>query len=75
MVCYSTHYIMKNTWFKNILNDELKFAFCLAAFGHDLDHTGTNNNFEINSGSNLALRYSDKSPLEYHHAYRLFKIA
>ena len=75
MVCYSTNFLLYNTWFKNILNSELQFAFCLAAFGHDLDHTGTNNNFEINSKSNLAMKYSDKSPLEYHHVYKLFKTA
>lgn len=54
---------------KNNYTDQYKFAFLLSAYGHDLDHTGTNNNLEINSLSPLAIRYSDQSPLEYHHLY------
>lgn len=61
--------------FKNALTEHLQFGFLLASFGHDLDHTGRSNIFEVRIGSKLALRYSDQSPLEYNHIYILFKIA
>jgi len=46
----------------------------VSAFCHDVDHTGRNNLFEVNSNSRLALRYHDKSVLEQHHAAVTFKI-
>lgn len=45
----------------------------VASLGHDLDHTGYTNNFEIKSRSKLALLYSDQSPLEFHHIHILFQ--
>ena len=60
--------------FKDLLDDSLQFAFLLGCFGHDLDHTGRNNPFEIATSSKLAIRYHDESPLERHHAAVLFKI-
>jgi len=57
-----------------ILAPEEKFGMIIAALGHDLDHRGRNNAFEINTISKLACRYNDKSPLENHHAAILFKI-
>lgn len=41
---------------------------------HDIEHTGRNNLFEINSISKLAVRYNDNSVLENHHAARAFQI-
>jgi high affinity cGMP-specific 3',5'-cyclic phosphodiesterase 9 len=35
--------------------------------GHDLDHPGVNNAFQMNALTNLALAYNDMSPLENHH--------
>lgn len=60
--------------FEDILDDSLKFAFVLGCLGHDLDHDGRNNVFHCSTGSRLALRYHDESPLERHHAATLFKI-
>jgi hypothetical protein len=40
----------------------------LAALCHDLEHPGTTNAFQVNTGSALALRYNDASVLENHHA-------
>ena len=75
MVCQASHvFLNKLNCFSRLLTDKMKFAFVLSALGHDLDHTGKNNNFEINSGSKLALRYSDRSPLEFHHIFKLFSI-
>lgn len=67
--------MMKNVFgFDEILDDHLRLAFLLGCFGHDLDHTGRNNAFEVQSGSKLAVRYHEDSPLENHHAATLFKI-
>lgn len=67
--------MMKNVFgFDEILDDQLRFAFLLGCFGHDLDHSGRNNAFEVQSRSKLAVRYHDESPLENHHSATLFKI-
>lgn len=49
-------------------------AMVFASLVHDIEHTGRNNLFEINSISKLAVRYNDNSVLENHHAARGFKI-
>lgn len=49
-------------------------AFAFAGLMHDIDHSGKNNLFEVNSWSKLAVRYNDNSVLENHHAARTFKI-
>jgi hypothetical protein len=43
------------------------FAILVAALVHDVGHPGLNNNFQIATGSALALRYNDRSVLENHH--------
>eukprot|EP01031_Cornospumella_fuschlensis_P029258 gene29258-35317_t len=52
------------------------FAILLSAVVHDVDHPGNTNLFEVNSGSDLAIRYNDHAVLENHHvstAFRLMK--
>eukprot|EP00002_Diphylleia_rotans_P033211 TRINITY_DN7036_c0_g1_i7.p1 TRINITY_DN7036_c0_g1~~TRINITY_DN7036_c0_g1_i7.p1 ORF type:complete len:1022 (+),score=237.43 TRINITY_DN7036_c0_g1_i7:67-3132(+) len=49
-------------------------ALMIAALCHDLDHPGTNNAYQINSQSQLALVYNDQSVLENHHASLTFRI-
>ena len=46
----------------------------IAALGHDSGHPGFNNNFHINSLSDLAITYNDNSVLENFHCSKLFKI-
>ena len=45
-----------------------RFALILSGLSHDVGHTGRTNIFEINSLSDLAIRYHDKSVLEQYHA-------
>jgi hypothetical protein len=46
----------------------------VAALGHDIEHTGRTNAFEVSSASKLAIRYHDVSVLEQHHAAKTFLI-
>lgn len=48
-------------------------ALLIASLCHDLDHTGRTNMFEVNSRSDLAILYHDKSVLEQHHAAVAFQ--
>ena len=49
-------------------------AMLIAAIGHDVDHPGLNNAFQISSESPLAVRYNDIAVLENHHAATTFAI-
>ncbi len=74
-VAFSGNYILsKLPQVTGKLERHIQFAFTLACLGHDVDHTGKNNNYEINSRSKLAMRYNDRSPLEQHHIARMFSI-
>jgi hypothetical protein len=46
----------------------------VAAAVHDVGHPGTNNTFQINSHTDLAIIYNDKSILENFHLAQTFKI-
>jgi len=59
------------------LTDHELFATFIAAIVHDFEHTGTSNNFHIQSRSDVALIYNDRAVLENHHvsaAFRLMRI-
>lgn len=45
-----------------------KLSLLVAAIGHDLDHPGFNNAYQVNASTELAITYNDTSPLENHHA-------
>lgn len=50
------------------------FVMLIAALVHDVDHSGTNNDFEVKSSSRLALLYNDNSVLENHHLAPTFNV-
>ena len=50
-----------------VLPADYKLAFFVAALGHDIDHPGNDNFYEIKSNSKLAQVYAQQSVLENHH--------
>eukprot|EP01132_Coremiostelium_polycephalum_P003101 gene3101-3879_t len=56
------------------VNDLEILAMLLSAIIHDFKHPGFNNAFQINTKSELALKYNDRSILENFHCYQSFKI-
>ena len=74
-VCHAGYFFLANCpQLADLLSPHIKLAFITACLGHDLDHRGRNNQFEMNTQSKLALRYFHNSPLEHHHAAVLFTI-
>ena len=59
---------------RHALEDVDVLALLLAAMCHDLEHPGTTNAFQVNTCSQLALRYNDISVLENHHAATAFAL-
>ncbi|TPX35125.1 hypothetical protein SmJEL517_g02439 [Synchytrium microbalum] len=51
-----------------------RLVLTVACIGHDLDHPGYNNAYQINAKTELATIYNDQSPLENHHCAMLFAI-
>jgi hypothetical protein len=51
-----------------------QFAILVSAVVHDVDHPGNTNLFEVNSASELALRYNDSAVLENHHCSTAFRL-
>lgn len=73
-VAQTVHFILSNSKLSNWLTDLEIFATIVAALVHDYEHTGTTNNFHINTGSEVALLYNDKAVLENHHVSAAFKL-
>ncbi|KAL4169498.1 hypothetical protein KRP22_010417 [Phytophthora ramorum] len=68
-------YLLLSTTDAGQMLHPLDIAACLiASLGHDVDHPGHTNDFEVVSGSQLAMLYSDESVLEHHHAYTTFRL-
>jgi len=73
-VLQTTHYFISQTGLANWMSDLEIFTSLMAAIIHDYDHTGTTNNFHINSGSGLAYLYNDRAVLENHHVSAFFRL-
>lgn len=56
------------------LTDIDVFALILSAIIHDLEHPGTNNPYQVNSSSPLAIRYNDIAVLESYHCAKAFEV-
>lgn len=56
------------------LSDIDIYALILSAIVHDLEHPGTNNPYQVNSSSPLAIRYNDIAVLESYHCAKAFEV-
>ncbi|KAM8880574.1 dual specificity calcium/calmodulin-dependent 3',5'-cyclic nucleotide phosphodiesterase 1A [Synchiropus picturatus] len=75
-VTQTVHYLLLKTGMVNWLTELEIFAVIFAAAIHDYEHTGTTNNFHIQTRSDTAMLYNDRAVLENHHisaAYRLMQ--
>ncbi|KAM9332591.1 dual specificity calcium/calmodulin-dependent 3',5'-cyclic nucleotide phosphodiesterase 1C [Pholidichthys leucotaenia] len=75
-VAQTIHYLLIKTGMVHWLTELEIFAIIFAAVIHDYEHTGTTNNFHIQTRSATALLYNDRAVLENHHlsaAYRLLQ--
>ncbi|XP_029567499.1 calcium/calmodulin-dependent 3',5'-cyclic nucleotide phosphodiesterase 1A isoform X1 [Salmo trutta] len=75
-VTQTAHYLMLHTGIMHWLTELDILAMVFAAAIHDFEHTGTTNNFHIQTRSEVAVLYNDRSVLENHHvsaAYRLMQ--
>ncbi|KAJ8403387.1 hypothetical protein AAFF_G00351590 [Aldrovandia affinis] len=75
-VAQTAHYLMLHTGIMHWLTELEILAMVFAAAIHDFEHTGTTNNFHIQTRSEVAILYNDRSVLENHHvsaAYRLMQ--
>jgi len=72
-VLQTTHWMISQTGLKDWLSDLEIFALLFSAIIHDFDHSGTTNNFHIQSNSNKAILYNDRSVLENHHVAAFFR--
>jgi len=52
-----------------------QFALLVSAISHDVGHPGVSNQFLVETGHELAVRYNDRSPLENMHCAKTFSIA
>ncbi len=73
-VAQATYLLLRETCVFTALPPDEVLTLMVSALGHDVDHTGTNSFFLINSGSNLATRYNDASVLENYHCASLSAI-
>lgn len=73
-VLHSTYYILRYSRASDFFDKIGTAAMLFAALMHDIDHSGKTNVYEMNSGSEIAIRYNDSSILESHHAATAFMI-
>ncbi|XP_060542074.1 dual specificity calcium/calmodulin-dependent 3',5'-cyclic nucleotide phosphodiesterase 1C isoform X5 [Pantherophis guttatus] len=73
-VTQTVHYLLFKTGVAHWLTELEIFAMIFAAAIHDYEHTGTTNNFHIQTQSDTAILYNDRSVLENHHLSAAFRL-
>ncbi|KAG2379327.1 hypothetical protein C9374_007466 [Naegleria lovaniensis] len=73
-VLHTFMFILETTGIIPLLSLEELLAVILAAAVHDFQHPGTTNQFQIQSCSDLAITYNDKSVLESHHVASFYDL-
>lgn len=73
-VALNSYCLIRKTRVMAVIKEFEALSLMIAALGHDADHPGNDNQFEIDSNSPLALCYNDISVLENHHASTTFSV-
>ncbi|KAG1691329.1 hypothetical protein DVH05_026993 [Phytophthora capsici] len=73
-VALSSYALMRTPEVLSVIKELEALSLLVAALGHDADHPGNDNQFEVDSNSALALCYNDISVLENHHAATTFAV-
>ena len=73
-VLHGCNLIVERTKLAQHITPTEHFSFLIAGMCHDLSHPGTNNMFQMDSQSKIALKYNDCSVLENFHITTTFEI-
>jgi hypothetical protein len=63
-VVHGTFWIVEHGGLGHMIEPIHKLALMISACAHDMEHPGTSNNFQVETKSEIALRYNDISVLE-----------
>ncbi|KFD70208.1 hypothetical protein M514_03299 [Trichuris suis] len=73
-VTQTAHWLLAQSGLVECLTDLELFAYIFSAMVHDYEHTGHTNSYHVQSSSDYALLYNDRSVLENHHASAIFRL-
>nr|XP_025044517.1 calcium/calmodulin-dependent 3',5'-cyclic nucleotide phosphodiesterase 1B isoform X1 [Pelodiscus sinensis] len=73
-VTQTVHCFLLRTGMVHCLTEIEVLAIIFAAAIHDYEHTGTTNSFHIQTKSDCAILYNDRSVLENHHISAVFRM-
>ncbi|XP_073069540.1 dual specificity calcium/calmodulin-dependent 3',5'-cyclic nucleotide phosphodiesterase 1B isoform X4 [Manis javanica] len=73
-VTQTVHCFLLRTGMVHCLSEIEVLAIIFAAAIHDYEHTGTTNSFHIQTKSECAILYNDRSVLENHHLSSVFRM-
>lgn len=73
-VVQTVNYFVTKGGLSQYLTEMDIFAILVAAVIHDFEHPGLNNAFHINTQSELAIRYNDRSVLENYHSASAYQL-
>ncbi|TYZ65589.1 hypothetical protein PybrP1_000555 [[Pythium] brassicae (nom. inval.)] len=73
-VALNSYCLIRKTAVITMIKEFEALSLMVAALGHDADHPGNDNQFEVDTNSPLALCYNDISVLENHHASTTFSV-
>ncbi|XP_078395900.1 dual specificity calcium/calmodulin-dependent 3',5'-cyclic nucleotide phosphodiesterase 1C-like [Cetorhinus maximus] len=73
-VTQTVHYFILRTGIVHWMTELEIFAMLFAAAIHDYEHTGTTNNFHIQTRSDTAILYNDRAVQESHHVSATYRL-
>ncbi|XP_078071634.1 dual specificity calcium/calmodulin-dependent 3',5'-cyclic nucleotide phosphodiesterase 1A-like [Mustelus asterias] len=73
-VTQTVHYFILRTGIVHWMSELEIFAIIFAAAIHDFEHTGTTNNFHIQTRSDTAILYNDRAVQESHHVSATYRL-